>query len=95
LAKKHPAVKGGRNIGLFGIVELQKNSAGEPFAGYNASSPVVSAFHRALTESGVFTLVRGSAFMCNPPLTITEGEIRATFATISKVLKIADDAFEG
>ncbi len=95
LTAKHPSVKVGRNIGLFGMVDLQKNSNGEPFAGYNGSSPVMAKFGDALAEQGIFTFVRWGSFMCNPPLTITEEELRGAFATISKCLQVTDEAFEG
>lgn len=95
LTEKHRAVKGGRCIGLFGMVDLQKNSAGEPMAPYNGSSPAMNALGAAFKELGLFTFVRWGSFMCNPPLIITEPQLREAFAIIDKALEVVDPYFEG
>ena len=57
--------------------------------------------HPAMTElkyfydAGMFTFVRWSHFMCNPPLCITEEQLMEGFAIIDKGLDITDAAFEG
>src|SRR5690606_9885701 len=38
LKEKHPSFGAGRALGLFGIVEVRKNSKGEPMAPYNGNS---------------------------------------------------------
>jgi len=95
LKAKHPSVKGGRCIGLFGMVDIQRNSAGDPIAPYNGSHPAMNAFGKALLDNGLFTFVRWGSFMVNPPLCITEAQIREGFAIIDEALAITDAAFEG
>jgi taurine--2-oxoglutarate transaminase len=95
LKAKHPSVKTGRCIGLFGMMDLQKNSKGEPFAPYNGSHPAMNALSKAFNDSGLFTFVRWSSFMTNPPLSITEAELLEGFAIIDRCLDVTDRAFEG
>ena len=95
LEAKHPSVKTGRCIGLFGMMDLQKNSKGEPFAPYNGSHPAMNALSKAFNDSGLFTFVRWSSFMTNPPLSITEAELLEGFAIIDRCLDVTDRAFEG
>lgn len=108
LAKHHPCFKQGRCVGLFGIFELQKNSKGDWLVGYNGGShPAVEKFKKALVENGLITMARWSqvyffkfAFVnllqvyCNPPLVITEEQLRESFAIIDKCLSVVDEAFE-
>jgi taurine--2-oxoglutarate transaminase len=90
LKDKHPSVKGGRAIGLFGMVDLQKNSRGEPMAGYNGSSEAMAKLGAFFREQGLFTFIRWGSFMCNPPLCITEDQIKEGFAIIDRGLEITD-----
>ncbi|OGQ80080.1 MAG: hypothetical protein A2289_21570 [Deltaproteobacteria bacterium RIFOXYA12_FULL_58_15] len=94
LAKKHPSVKEGRAIGLFGMMDLQKNAKGEPLAPYNGSHPAMNALSKFFIDNGLFTFVRWASFMCNPPLCITEKELRFGFEIIDRGLEITDAAFE-
>jgi taurine---2-oxoglutarate transaminase len=95
LTAKHPSVKVGRNIGLFGMIDIQKNSQGEPFAPYNGSHPVMAELSKFFWDNGLFTFVRWGSFMCNPPLCITEEQLMEGFAIIDRALEITDRAFEG
>ena len=95
LTAEHASVKVGRNIGLFGMIDVQKNSAGEPFAPYNGSHPVMTAFGKALMDKGLFTFIRWGSFMNNPPLCITEDQLMEGIGIIDECLSICDDAFEG
>ncbi len=95
LAARHPAVAAHRNIGLFGIVELQKDSRGTPIAPYNGSHPAMGRFAQRLLEEGLYTVVRWNNFMTNPPLSITESELREGFAIIDRALAVVDEVFEG
>jgi taurine--2-oxoglutarate transaminase len=95
LQRKHPSVLTHRNIGLFGIVELRKNSRNEPIAPYNGSHPAVAKFGKALLDAGLYTVTRWNTFMTNPPLSITEAELREGFAIIDRNLHVVDEAFEG
>jgi taurine--2-oxoglutarate transaminase len=77
------------------MVDLQKNSRGEPAAPYNGSSPMMTALAKAIRAQGIFTFVRWGSFMCNPPLCITEEQLCEAFARIDKALEAADAHFEG
>ncbi|RLB44842.1 MAG: aspartate aminotransferase family protein [Deltaproteobacteria bacterium] len=93
LTAKHPSVKVGRQIGLFGMIDLQKNAAGDPMAPYNGSHPAMTALGKAFRDKGLFTFVRWGSFMCNPPLSITEEELREGFAIIDECLHVTDEAY--
>jgi taurine--2-oxoglutarate transaminase len=95
LEERHPSVKGGRCIGLFGMIDLQKNSGGDPLAPFNGSHPAMDALRRFFLDNGLFTFVRWGSFMCNPPLCITAEELREAFAIVDRGLEITDEAFEG
>ena len=96
LADKHPAVRACRQLGLFGMIDLQKDSNGTPFVEYNGPPhPALGEFNKNLRENGLFTLFRWSSFMCNPPLIISESEIEEAFDIIDRSLAPVDAAFEG
>lgn len=93
LEAKHPSIGATRNIGLFGIVELQRNrETHEPLAPFNGTSPEMQALGRFFREQGLYTMVRWNTFFCNPPLCITEDEMREAFAIIDRGLDITDQA---
>lgn len=90
LKVKHPSVKEGRCIGLFGIIDLQKNRQGDPMAPFNGSSPAMQAISKFFHQEGLFTFLRFGGFMCNPPLCITEEQLHEAFAIIDRGLDITD-----
>ncbi len=93
LASRHPSVGATRNIGLFGIVELVRNQeTREPMAPFNGTSPEMQALGKFFREQGLYTFVRWNSFFTNPPLCITEAEMREAFAIIDKGLEITDQA---
>jgi taurine--2-oxoglutarate transaminase len=93
LAARHPSVGAVRNIGLFGIVELVRNrQTMEPMAPFNGASPEMQALGRFFRESGLYTFVRWNTFFANPPLCITEEELREAFAIIDRGLAETDRA---
>ncbi len=93
LKARHPSVGATRNIGLFGIVELVRNRETlEPLAPFNGSSPEMQALGRYFRQEGLYTFVRWNTFFTNPPLCITEAEMREAFAIIDKSLEITDRA---
>ena len=95
LQERHPSVGATRNIGLFGIVELVRNpETREPMAPFNGSSPEMQALGKHFRQEGLYTFVRWNTFFTNPPLCITEGELREAFAIIDKGLEITDKAVE-
>jgi taurine--2-oxoglutarate transaminase len=93
LQRRHPSVGATRNIGLFGIVELVRNpETREPMAPFNGTSPEMQALGKFFRQEGLYTFVRWNTFFTNPPLCITEAEMREAFAIIDKGLEITDRA---
>jgi taurine--2-oxoglutarate transaminase len=87
LAAKHPCVGAVRSIGLFGIVELVRNATTkEPLAPFGASSPEMQALSKFFREEGLYTFFRWHNFFTNPPLCITDAELREGFAIIDRGL---------
>jgi taurine--2-oxoglutarate transaminase len=96
LEKKHPSVGATRSMGLFGIVELVRNrQTMEPLAPYNGTSPEMQALNKFFRQEGLYTFVRWNTFFTNPPLCITEAELREAFAIIDRGLDITDQAVVG
>jgi taurine--2-oxoglutarate transaminase len=95
LAARHPSVGAVRSIGLFGIVELTRNRrTREPMAPFNGKSPEMTALGRFFREQGLYTFVRWHTFFTNPPLCITEAELREGFGIIDRGLTEVDRAVE-
>jgi taurine---2-oxoglutarate transaminase len=93
LQARHPSVGAVRSIGLFGIVELIRNLATrEPLAPFNSTSPEMTALGKFFRQEGLYTFVRWNTFFTNPPLTISDKELREGFAIIDRGLAIADGA---
>jgi taurine--2-oxoglutarate transaminase len=95
LKEKHPSFGAGRALGLFGIIEVRKNSKGEPMAPYNGNSEAMQKLAKFFRDEGLFTFVRWHTFMCNPPLVIDEAQLKEGFAIIDRGLEITDRYFEG
>lgn len=91
---KHPSIGDVRSIGLFSIVELVKNrDTREPLVPYNPKPTELGpmpAFNQFLRENGVFTFVRWNTFFCNPPLTISEAQLREGLEIMDRGLDIID-----
>jgi taurine---2-oxoglutarate transaminase len=93
LQARHPSVGATRNLGLFGIVELVKNRETlEPLAPFNGTAPEMQALGKYFRQEGLYTFVRWNTFFTNPPLCITEEELREAFAIIDKGLETTDKA---
>jgi taurine--2-oxoglutarate transaminase len=87
LERKHEIVGAARSIGLFGLVELVKDrTTREPLAPFNGSSPAMTRLGRFFREHGLYTMVRWNTFFTNPPLIITEDELRHGFSIIDAAL---------
>ncbi len=95
LTAAHPSVGEGRCIGLFGMLEIHRDAEGNRLAPYGGTHPAMQRVDKWLREHGMFTFVRWSGIMCNPPLCITEEQLREGFALIDQALAITDEAFEG
>ncbi len=93
LQQRHPSVGATRNIGLFGLVELVRNRKTlEPLAPFNSSAPEMQALAKFFRQEGLYTFVRWNYFFTNPPLCITEDQLRDAFAIIDRGLEITDQA---
>jgi taurine--2-oxoglutarate transaminase len=93
LARKHPSVGAARSIGLFGLVELVRDRAKKtPLAPFNGTSAEMAALGKFFRQEGLYTFVRWHTFFTNPPLCITEAEMREAFAIIDCGLEITDKA---
>ena len=91
LADKHPSVGLTRSIGLFGILELVRDRRTmEPLAPFNGTSDEMKAIAKYFREHGLYTFLRWHSIMTNPPLCITEDELKEGFAIIDKALDLAD-----
>jgi len=93
LRERHPSVGEVRSIGLFGIVELiRSRSSREPLAPFNGTSEEMAALGKFFRQEGLYTFVRWNTFFTNPPLPITEEQLREGFAIIDRGLEICDRA---
>lgn len=93
MTAKHPCVGEARSIGLFGIFELVRSrETREPLAPFNGHSPEMQALGRFFRDQGLYTFVRWNTFFANPPLCITEAEMREAFAIIDEGLTRVDQA---
>lgn len=45
-------------------------------------------------EEGLFTFTRWGSFMCNPPLCISEDELRGGFEVVDRGLDVVDEYFD-
>src|SRR5271155_1474227 len=93
LQAKHRSVGAVRSIGLFGIVELIRDTrTRQPMAPFNGTSEEMAALGKFFRENGLYALVRWNSFYTNPPLCINEEQLREAFAIIDKGLEIRDRA---
>jgi taurine--2-oxoglutarate transaminase len=93
LATRHPSVGAVRNIGLFGVIELIRDrKTRQPMAPFNGAAPEMAALGRFFRQEGLFTIVRWNYFFTNPPLIITEEQLREAFSIIDRGLEITDKA---
>ena len=91
LQDRHPSVGAVRSLGLFGVVELVKNrETRSPLAPFNGTSPEMAALGKFFRDEGLYTFVRWNYFFTNPPLSITEAELREGFAIIDRALTLTD-----
>jgi taurine--2-oxoglutarate transaminase len=95
LKARHPSVKEHRCIGLFGIVELQRDAKRTPVAPYGGTDPVMGRLNKRFQEEGLYTIMNQGNFMCNPPLCITEAQLADAFGMIDRSLSVVDEAFFG
>jgi taurine--2-oxoglutarate transaminase len=91
LAERHVSVGAVRSLGLFGVIELVRDrDTRQPLAPFNGTSPEMIALGRELRSRGLYTFVRWNTFFTNPPLSISEAELREGFDTIDAALTVVD-----
>jgi taurine---2-oxoglutarate transaminase len=87
LQAKYPIVGAVRSLGLFGIVELVRDRQSmEPLAPFNGTSAPMNTLRRIFRDDGLYTFVRFNTFFTNPPLSITDEELRHGFDIIDRAL---------
>ena len=57
-----------------------------PLAPFNGTSPEMAAISKFFRQEGLYTFVRWNTFFTNPPLSISEDELRDGFAIIDRAL---------
>jgi taurine--2-oxoglutarate transaminase len=93
LQARHPSVGTVRSIGLFGVFELVRSrETMEPMAPFNGSSPEMAALDTQLRADGLYTMLHWNQVFTNPPLCITEEQLREGFAIIDRALDATDAA---
>jgi taurine---2-oxoglutarate transaminase len=93
---KHPSVGDVRSIGLFGVLELVRNrKTREPMAPFNATSPEMQKLGAYFRDHGMYVFINWNNLFTNPPLCITEQQLRDAFQVIDKALEITDAAVTG
>ena len=63
-----------------------------PLAPFNGTSDEMVALGKFFRQEGLYTFVRWNTFFTNPPLCITEAELREAFSIIDRALEITDKA---
>jgi taurine---2-oxoglutarate transaminase len=87
LAARHPCVGAVRSIGLFGIVELVKDQETKaPLAPFGGTSDEMKRLGAIFREEGLYTFTRWHTFFTNPPLCVTEDQLREGFDIIDRAL---------
>lgn len=93
LKAEHPSVGDVRNIGLFGAIELVKNrQTKEPMAPYTGGGAEMTKLGAYLKEKGIYAFTWRNLLHTNPPLIVTEAQLREVFGIINEALAITDEA---
>jgi len=86
LRASHPSVGAVRSLGLFGMIDLQRDRQGTPMSPLNQTSAPVVAFKRRLLEEGLLAHTRWANVMCAPPLTISEDDLALGLDILDRAL---------
>jgi taurine--2-oxoglutarate transaminase len=93
---EHPCVGDVRSIGLLGCLELVKDRGSkEPLGQYAGTSPEMAKLGAILRERGVYTYLWRNLVHTNPPLCVTEEQLREVFAVVSEGLGMMDELVGG
>jgi taurine--2-oxoglutarate transaminase len=95
LARRHVSVGAHRNLGLFGIVELVRDPKTKtPLAPFGGASDEMKRLSQIFREQGLYTFTRWHTFFTNPPLCITDAQLREGFTIIDRALTEIDGMIE-
>ena len=95
MLRKHPSVGDVRSIGLFGVLELVRNRrTREPMAPFNQTSPEMQRLGAFLRDEGMYAFINWNNLFTNPPLCITDEQLRESFEIIDRALEITDSAVD-
>jgi taurine--2-oxoglutarate transaminase len=87
----HPCVGAVRSIGLRGCIELVKDRmTKEPFGQYAGMDAQMARLGAFLREQGVYTYIWRNLLHTNPPLCVTEGQLREAFVVVDEALVMMD-----
>jgi taurine--2-oxoglutarate transaminase len=90
LKAEHPSVGEVRSIGLFGVIELVKNrGTRQPM-----TAPDMAKLSGHLKEHGLYHFASGHLLFTNPPLIITEEQLKEAFDIINQALDITDQVVD-
>ena len=64
-------------------------------APFNASSPEMQKLGAFLRQEGMYAFINWNNLFTNPPLCITEEQLRESFAIIDRALAVTDVAVAG
>ena len=82
--------------GLFGVLELVRNrTTKEPMAPFNGTSPEMAKLGAFLRDQGMYAFINWNNLFTNPPLCISEEQLRDAFVIIDRGLAITDAAVTG
>ena len=91
MMQRHPSIGEARGRGLFTALEFVKDR--ETRAPLLSAEPeVVQRLGSFLRQEGIFAAIRGDWLFGNPPLCITEDELRWALSVVDRALDITDEA---
>ena len=91
MMQRHPSIGEARGRGLFTALEFVKDR--ETRAPLLSAEPeVAQRLGSFLRQEGIFAAVRGDWLFGNPPLCITEDELRWALSVVDRALDITDEA---
>lgn len=92
---EHPCVGDVRSIGLLGCIELVRSRTTKaPLGQYAGLGPEMQRLGAHLRERGVYTYLWRNLLHTNPPLCVTEAELRSVFEIVNDALALMDDIVE-
>ena len=92
MKEEHPCVGDVRSIGLLGCIELVKDrSTKEPFGQYAGTDAQMARLGTFLREHGVYTYLWRNLLHTNPPLCVTEEQLREVFGVVNEALAMMDE----